>query len=164
MQERNHQPPRTQRRFGTPWGELDYVCKRIHYWLYDRKSLGSARRYLSRLERILKKLPANELAILREEAKALLHELQGQKSEAIEHRQREIELTERLRKSVSRSVQAGDYDERMAASILARHDDAALEGRRLILRNLQETPESSRSRPKHSRPPRSLTHRSLTAR
>jgi hypothetical protein len=113
---------------------------------------------------MLKRLPANELAILREEAMALLHELQGQRTEAIEHRQREIQLTERLHKSVLRSVQAGDYDERMAASILAAHDDAALKERRTILRNLQQTPDSSRARVKRSGPPRSLPSRSLTAR
>src|SRR2546421_5438881 len=100
MLHRRAKPPRAQRRFGTIWGELEYVCKRVHYWLYCRKSLTSARRYLSRLERILVQLPPNDLAILREEGRALLHELKGQTKGALEHRQREIQLMERLQESV----------------------------------------------------------------
>jgi hypothetical protein len=151
MPNANQQPPKTQRRFGTIWGELEYVCKRIHYWLYRRKSPSSARRCLSRLERILNQLPDNDLAILREEGLALLHELKGQRRGAIEHRQREIQLTERLRKSVQKSVHAGDYDERMGESILANRDGAALEERRAILRHLQEQAD-----PRHARNPNQL--------
>jgi hypothetical protein len=103
------------------------------------------------LERILHQLPDNDLAILRQEGLALLHELKGQRRGAIEHRQREIQLTERLRKSVLKSVQAGDYDERMGASILATRDGAALEERRAILRALQEQPDS-----RHAHNPKEL--------
>ena len=53
---------------------------------------------------------------------SLLHELQGKKGLAIKHRQREIELTEKFHKEIARSVEAGDYDETMAASILATRD------------------------------------------
>lgn len=145
MLHRKPKPPKTQRRFGTIWGELEYVCKRVHFWLYRRKSKTSARRYLNRLDRILVKLPDSDLAILREEGLALLHELKGQLSGAMEHRQREIQLTERLHNSVRQSVQAGDYDDRMGASILVGRDAAALEERRTILRALQEQQNSSRA-------------------
>ena len=138
MAPRSQQTPKTQRRFGTPWGELSYVCRRIHHCLYVKKSPSSARRYLSRLEGLLDNLPENEMAILREEGLALLHELKGQKHQAIEHRKREIELTKRLQRSVRKSVQSGNYDERMAASILSDRDHAALEERRAILRSLEE--------------------------
>jgi hypothetical protein len=145
----NQQPPKTQRRFPTQWGELDYVCKRIHFWLYHRESQHAASRYLSRLEGILKRLPKDDLAILRQEGLALLHELKGQTSGAIDHRQREIQLTERLHKSVRKSVECGDYDDSMAASILAGRDGAVLEQRRAVLRALQEQLESGPARKQH---------------
>lgn len=129
---------KTQRRFGTIWGELDYVCRRIHYWLYGRNSKAAARRYLGRLEHILAKLPENDLAILRQEGLALLHELRGQNRSAIKHREREIQLTERLHDSVRESVQAGEYDERMGVSILVGRNAATLRERRAILQALQK--------------------------
>jgi hypothetical protein len=143
MSQRNHKPNEVQREFATPWSELQYVCKRIRYWPYERESKASARRYLARLKRVLDGLPGNNSAILREEALGLFHELKGQTKQAIEHRRREIELTERLHDSVRASVEAGDYSARMAASILAGHNDAVLNERRAILRALQEQRRSS---------------------
>jgi hypothetical protein len=143
---KSHAPPKTQRKFGTIWGELDYVRKKIHYWWYIKKAKASAKRYLGRLERILEQLPEDNMAIIREEGLALLHELKGQRSAAIKHRRREIRLTERLHASVRESVQAGDYDESMAASILATRDTAVLEERRAILKALQD---GQRSRGAH---------------
>jgi hypothetical protein len=136
MPAKHPSPPRTQRRFRTVWGELDYVCKRIHYWLYRRRTPAIARRYLGRLERLIHELPDNDLAILREEALALRDELKGHRPGAVKHRRRELDLTERLHKSVHQSVAAGSYDEGMAASILAGRDGAALEERRAILADL----------------------------
>ncbi len=144
MVSRKQLPPKTQRKFGTIWGEVHYVCRRIHHWLYVRNSPSTAKRYLSRLEGLLKKLPENDLAIVREEALALLYELKGQKHDAMRHRKREIELTERLHRSVRNSVKDGDYDETTAATILSGRDDTALAERQAILRLLQkqDLPES----------------------
>lgn len=129
---------KSQTRFGTVWGELAYVCQKVHYWLHEQHRRANARRYQKRLERVLNELPENDKAILREEGWALLHELKQETAAAIKHRQREIQLLERLQKSVRKSVQAGDYDDSMAASILAGRDAAALRKRQDILRALEE--------------------------
>jgi len=131
-------PPKTSRKFGTVWGELEYVCRKIHYWLYERNDRTSARRYLGRLQRIVGDLPDSDLAILRAEGLALLHELRGELSDAVAQRRREIHLMERLQRSVDRSVREARYDERMAAAILAGRDSAALEERRNVLQALAE--------------------------
>ena len=129
---------------GNVWGELADVCRRIHVSLYEKQDRILARRYESRLERALSDLPDNDLAILREEGTALLHELRCEKEQAIEHRKREIQLIKRLQDSVHKSVKSGDYDATMAASILAGRDAGALEVRRMILRDLQHAPREKR--------------------
>src|SRR5947209_17284121 len=96
MMKKRVKPPNTQRRFATSWGELDYLCKKMRYWLYTRKQRTRAERYLDRLARVLRELPENDLAIIREEGLALLHELKGDLGAAIAHREREIRLTEGL--------------------------------------------------------------------
>ena len=127
----------TRNRNGTIWRELANVCRTVHVYLHKKQDRQSAQRYESRLQRILDRLPDNDLAILREEGAALLHELRCESASAIKHRKREIRLIERLHDSVQESVAVGDYDERMAASILAGHDEAMLDERRAILRRLE---------------------------
>src|SRR5262249_14159160 len=119
MMDSEQRPPKSRKRFGTVWGELQYVCRKIHHWLYVRKDRTSARRYLRRLRRVLGDLPENDMAILRSEGMALLHELEGQKTGAIQHREREIQLIEMLHQDVEKSMQAGDYDESTGAWALA---------------------------------------------
>jgi hypothetical protein len=138
MKEEANTPPRTSRKFATVWGELEYVCRKTHYWLYLRKNRASARRYLGRLQRLLGNLPENNLAILREEGLALLHELRGQLEAAMAHRQREIQLMESLERTVDRSVREARYDQKMAAAILAGRESTVLDERRGILRALTD--------------------------
>jgi hypothetical protein len=90
------------------------------------------------LDRILKKLPENDMAIIREEGLAWTHQLRGENAAAIKHRQREIQLIEMLQDDVRRSVDAGKYDETMAARILGGRDLAGLEERRAMLKALSE--------------------------
>ncbi|MGH7140186.1 MAG: hypothetical protein ACREHD_30985, partial [Pirellulales bacterium] len=98
---------------------------------------GAARRYRRRLEKSIGELPDNDLAILREEAMALLHELADEIPQAIQHREREIELIERLHKSVRESIEAGQYDDCMGSSIVAGWDMPILDERRKILCGLR---------------------------
>jgi hypothetical protein len=126
-------PPPTQRRFGSPWVELDYLCKRIHYWLYARKHRTNANHYAPRLVRVLRNLPDDNVAIVRQEALALVHELEGDLDAAISHREREIQLTERLHKI----AHAPDTAESTRRYMLQRRDAAALRERREILEALQ---------------------------
>jgi hypothetical protein len=125
-------PPRTQRTFANTWGELDYLCKKIRYWLYTRKQKAKAKRFLDSLARVLDELPENELAILRQEGLALLCELQGEIAQAILHRQQEIKLMQRLHRE-SRSPR---YADGTKAYMLRGRDASALEERREILQKL----------------------------
>jgi hypothetical protein len=124
----------TQRRFANTWGELDYLCKKIHYWLYSRKQKTSARRYRNRLERVLQDLSENNSTILRQEGLALLHELKGEIGESIAHRKQEIELMERLHKE-SRSAK---YADNTRAYLLRDRDVSDLKERRAILETLEK--------------------------
>lgn len=138
-----HELPPAKKKFGTIWGELDYLCKRIHFWWYVRGDKASAKRYLRHLERVMKELPENDLAIVREEGLAWLYQLKGENSLAIPHRGREIELMELVHESVRQSVNAGRYDDSMATSILTGRDVTCLEERRAMLKVLMEENSSN---------------------
>lgn len=129
----------------TVWADLEQIIQKAHDWLYDRGNKVAARRYLNRLQRALDGLPPNNQAILREEGLALLHELEGDVAGAVRHRKREIKLMEKLHDSVRKSVAAGEYDAKMAASILKTRNTAVLRKRQAILHNL----ESQNGRVRH---------------
>jgi hypothetical protein len=132
MIKESSKPPATQRTFASVWAELDYLCKKTRYWLYDRREKPAAMRYLNRLARLLHDLPRNEVAILREECLALLSELKGNMSDAISHRTREIKLMERLhREALSPKCSASTRD-----YMLQDRDVSALRQRREILHAL----------------------------
>src|SRR5262245_8742793 len=139
----DHKPkaPTTRHRFANAWAELDYLCKKISYWLYIQSRKAKALRYSDRLERVLRKLPENDLAIIREEGLALLCELQGKTDEAIAHRTREIQLIERLHQS----AQSEGIDESTRAYMLRDRDASALKRRRMILRLLERANASTRN-------------------
>src|SRR5687768_12262795 len=103
MMKKHSRMPPTQRRFANGWSELDYLCRKTRYWLYARKDRDRAVRYVDRLDRVLHDLPDNDLAIIREEGFALLSELKGKLGDAIAHRQREIQLMEKLRRDAESS-------------------------------------------------------------
>lgn len=127
-------PPRTQRHFATIWGELDYLCKKIRYWLYTRREPNRARRYTARLEHVLRGLPENDTAILRQEGLALLCELKGKLGEAIAHRKREIQLMERLHGE----AQSPQYTDRTRAYMLRDRDTDVLSERQAFLETLKK--------------------------
>ena len=131
MLTRAHTAPKTRRRFVNCWDELDYLCKKIRYWLYLEKRSDIARRYLGRLDSILKALPKNSIAILREEGLALLYELRGKTTKAIKHRRREIDLMQQLHQE-SRSASKDT-----AAYMLRDRNLLDLEHRRAILKALE---------------------------
>lgn len=134
MRDKKLLPPMTRRLFANSWSELDYLCKKIDYWLYAREQRTRAERYRDRLERVLNELPENNRAILREEGLALLYELQGRISKAIAHRKREIRLMERLHQEAG----SPQYADSTRAYMLRDRDTKALEHRRVILETLQK--------------------------
>jgi hypothetical protein len=125
------------------WGELDAICRRVHHWLYDRRDVSVAKRFRNRLRRSLATVPADGDAILYQEAMALLHELDGGTDAAIRARRKEIELMEKLQKSVAKSIRAGDYDVKMARSILLNRDAKGLQKRKAILGVLESKTKST---------------------
>jgi len=134
MSDKKVEPPMTQRKFASPWGELNYLCMKIRYWLYTRKQKPGAERYLQRLERVLGDVPENDLAIIREEGFALLCELQGSIDKAIAHLKREVELMKRLH----REAQSPQYDVSTRAYMLRDRDVADLQERWAIIELLKE--------------------------
>lgn len=122
-------PPLTRRSFASIWDELEYLCKKVHYWLYTRKERRHAERYRDRLERVLHDLPENDMAIIRQEGLALLSELEGQIGDSIRYRGREIGLMEALH----RDAQSAKYAESTRAYMLRDRDTAELQERRAIL-------------------------------
>ena len=127
-------PPDTQRRFPSVWSELAYLCQKTHYWLYVRGEKTKARRYVGRLQWALQDTAENDAAILRAEGAALLAELQGKVDEAIAHRQREIELMERLH----RDADSSGYTPSTRAYMLRGRDAGVLRERRVILEALRK--------------------------
>jgi hypothetical protein len=129
MKRKDIRPPATQRRFGGVWAELDYVCKKINFWLFTKRRRSRAGRYLDRLDQILLKLPENDLAILGWEGRALSCELRQNLGEAIEHRKREIQLIERL----YREAEKPNIDARTKAYMLQGRERISLQQRRAHL-------------------------------
>jgi hypothetical protein len=137
-------PPPTSRKFRDSWGELDYLCRKVSFWLYERGDRSAARRYFERLSETLSRLPKKESAIVREEGLALLHELEGELDRAIAHRQQEINLMRKLHASVAKSIKAGEYDSSMGDAILSGKDKGALEKRQALLDELVKASAAQR--------------------
>jgi tetratricopeptide (TPR) repeat protein len=90
--------PKARRKFAGPWDEIDFLYRKLLYWLYERESPGRARRYIGRLERLLSEADPNREAIIGEECRSLIHEAKGDLKKAIEYRENEIRSIRRLRK------------------------------------------------------------------
>jgi hypothetical protein len=115
------------------WLALDYLCKKVRFWLYVRNDKSGAARYRERLEKVLQGLPENDDAIIRHDGLALLSELNGDPGAAIVHRRREIALMERLH----RDAQSPSYSDNTRAFMLQNRGRAELQDRRAILRRLE---------------------------
>ena len=118
--------------------ELDRVCRRVHESWYKNKDRNSGERFMCELDRILKKLPENDMAILRQDALALFDQLQGDNVCAIKHRQEEIRLIEQLHDDVRRNLDSGKYTQSTAEYVLEGRDVKNLNERRAMLRAIEE--------------------------
>ncbi len=125
-------PPLTRRRFTSSWGELEYLCKKVHHWLHKRREKRRAERYRDRLERVLHDTPENDIAIIREEGLTLLSELKGHIGDSIRYRRREIGLMEALH----RDAQSREYSASTRAYMLRDRGAGQLQERREILAGL----------------------------
>jgi hypothetical protein len=84
------------------------------------------------LDQVLKALPKNKSAILREEGLGLLYELRGEANKAVKHRRREIELMRQLHKE----ARSAKYSADTAAYMLRGRTKSDLEDRQAILQAL----------------------------
>src|SRR5262245_51666368 len=114
----NHRPSETRIRTAHSWTDLVHLCKKIHHQWYIRKDEVAAKRYLGRLNQILRELPDDDMAIAREDGLAWSHQLRGETEDAIKHRVREILLIEMLHEDVRRHAATGQYDESTIAYVL----------------------------------------------
>lgn len=120
------------------WAQLAELCKKINHLMYEDKDIASANHYREPLRQLLLSLPDNDfMAIIRQEGEALYCELSGNYVNAIKYRKKEIQLMERLHKSVRKSIAAKEYDQSMGESILIDRDQNVLEKRRVILKDLE---------------------------
>ena len=127
------QPPPTKRSFANPWGELDYLCRKLRYWLYTRSDKGRAERFVGRLEAVLRKIPNDGSAILRQDALAILCEMKGQIGQAIAYRESEIALMLRLHELARQQEHTPEVRDYM----LKERGPAELRLRQKILKSLQ---------------------------
>ena len=136
----NEEKPPSRRQIAEAklWAELDRVCRRVHESWYKNKNRNSGERFVRQLDRILKKLPENDVAIVRQDALGLFRQLQGDNVGAIKHRQEEIRLIEQLHDDVRRNLDSGKYTRSTAEYVLEGRDVNNLNERRAMLRAIEE--------------------------
>jgi hypothetical protein len=128
-------PPPTRRAFASVWDEMLYVCGKAHYWLYVRQERSSAKRYLSRLGGLVKRVPRNSRAIIKAEASAILAELQGDIKLAAKWRRQEILLMKRLHEIAEKEML--HTKRRVRAGMLSGRGKRVLNERQRILARLK---------------------------
>jgi hypothetical protein len=70
--------------------------QKILYWFYGKENRRKALPICARLQVLLKRTPGSRGAILGEECRSLICEIQGDLDKAIAHREREIAMMKRL--------------------------------------------------------------------
>src|SRR5437016_8930169 len=79
--------PATRRKFAGQWDEISYLHDKLLYWMYEREDARRAEPFARRLERALRRLPKDDIAILSAESRALIAEWRGDLGAAIRHRE-----------------------------------------------------------------------------
>jgi hypothetical protein len=90
------QAPPTKRKFRSAWDQIDYLYHKMLYWFYDRADRRHARRFASRLKRLVAKADPHHETILGMSCRALIAELAGDLRRAIQYREREIRFIEQV--------------------------------------------------------------------
>lgn len=98
-------PPPNRRVFGERYeavcDELTYVCDKLSYWLYARQSPRRARRYRTRLARLVSRSRKNPVMLVRIQSQAVLADLDGHRRRAAGHLERKLRIMH---------VDIGEYD------------------------------------------------------
>src|SRR5260370_28195733 len=85
------------------WGRIRDLYHEMLYWFYEKGERDEALKVADAFETWLKKVSDEHEAVFGEECWSLLFELRGDLEKAIEHRENEIRLLERLLKITSDS-------------------------------------------------------------
>jgi hypothetical protein len=89
--------PPSRRLFLGPGDELNHVSDMLHYFIAAESIEGrTAARYVRRFEELLRAIGRDDGSILTQQYWAQLYEIRGDVRRAARHREREIELVERL--------------------------------------------------------------------
>jgi hypothetical protein len=123
--------PPTRRTFRTAWDEISYLYDKLLYWFYDREDSARALPFAKRLERLLKKAPDADTAIMTAECRSLIAELRGDLRGAIRHRENEVRLIKRLHQisrntpsweRIARHMGYSDLSDRLDLLAILYHD------------------------------------------
>ncbi|MCI0681396.1 MAG: hypothetical protein L0Y71_04765 [Gemmataceae bacterium] len=93
---------RTKRKFSSIADEIEYVYQKLLHWFYPVRDPAKARRYASRLKRLLQRRKKVRPGIFTEECWSLVCEVEGDYLQAIRHRKNEIRLIRRLHSITSK--------------------------------------------------------------
>jgi hypothetical protein len=94
--------PSLRRSFNSIADELNYLNEMISFWWYDRNDAKKSKYYCKRYAILLSRCGKENGSIMLQDHWALLCEVQGNISEAIIHREREIYLINLLHSEVVR--------------------------------------------------------------
>lgn len=119
------------------WGKLSLLCERMRFSWYVKHDARMSKRLARNIGQVLKDLPQSRLAIIRQEALALVNEVNGDIQSAIKHRKREIELIGRLHHEVEKSLQQRKTTKKMANRILGSRSARGLQKRQAIVQKLE---------------------------
>jgi hypothetical protein len=129
-------PPPHRRKFANEWDEIRYLYDKLLYWLYQRGDRGRARPYAERLECLLRKADPDHNSILGEECWSLVYETKCDLPKAIEHRNKEIDLIQRMhilsqdsphRDVLLKDYRYGDLSDRLDLLATLYHDAGQLD-------------------------------------
>jgi hypothetical protein len=90
------QAPPTKRKFRSAWDQIDYLYHKLLYWFYHRSDRRHARRFASRLTRLVARADPHHETILGMSCRALIAELAGDLRKAIQYREQEIRFIEQV--------------------------------------------------------------------
>jgi tetratricopeptide (TPR) repeat protein len=104
--------PHKRQDFTNIWDEIRHHRYWVIYWYYGYDNRSQAARHCRHLKRLLEKAAKDHENILGEECWSLVYEVEGDLTKAIEYREREIRLIEKLWRTATpetRDIVLKDY-------------------------------------------------------
>jgi hypothetical protein len=129
-------PPPGRRTFADQRDQIDYLHRKLLYWLYEREDKARAHFFAERLGALLSKASPGHDAIFPEECWSLICEAKDDLPGALKHREHEVRLIKRLhaiaktapqQKDVLRLYGHDDLSDRLDLLAILYHDSGNLE-------------------------------------